>query len=249
MAISTQKWMQFVLLIAIMFEVLCFQPPELITDHHSLEKSVDSYIHNGDNAVDDGEGELVTILSDEIVFRGYGDIVRRTVRLPNHQLSVSDLWIAKHTSVVIFVWDSQSSTTTLIREYHPGPNKFLYGTVAGMYEYHKHDSTFTAAKAELAEEAQMETDQWVPLLDSLETEMPYDKYSNHKFVPFLAIDCRRISSPRPMDHDEYITVERNVSMSRVLALMGAGAMNVVSTYTTLLAMQKLRAMHLLGATD
>lgn len=40
-----------------------------------------------------------------------------------------------------FVWNSrQTHTTTILKEYYPGPNRLMYGVVAGNYEPDKHTS-------------------------------------------------------------------------------------------------------------
>lgn len=162
--------------------------------------------------------------------------------LPNGKQGTYDILTQKHLSVVIFTWNTTSSTTTLIREYHPGTEQFLYGTVAGMYESSKHTSPLHASQLELEEEAQLQTDQWIPLLDSMDTSMSLDKYSTNRFFPYLALDCRPVATARPMDDDELISVEYNVPYRRVRQLLTAGQMNVVSSYAIMLGLQKLREM-------
>jgi hypothetical protein len=63
--------------------------------------------------------------------------------------------------IQVFPWDSKTKTTTLLREYQPGPNAVLYGTVAGMFEKDKHQDPLECAQFELEEEAHLETTQWV----------------------------------------------------------------------------------------
>lgn len=185
------------------------------------------------------------------MFAGYRNILRRDYLLPNGKQATYDILTQKHLSVVVFTWNTTSSTTTLIREYHPGPERFMYGTVAGMYESSKHSSPLHASQLELEEEAQLRTDQWIPLLDSADTSMSFDKYSTNRFFPYLALDCTAVpaSTARPMDADELITVEHDVPYSRVAQLLSAGQMNVVSTYAILLGVRKLREMgiHVEGA--
>lgn len=185
------------------------------------------------------EDKLMKKVNESVVFSGYRNIVRRDIQMPNGKVGTFDIVHQKHLSVVVFVWDSQSATGTLIREYHPGPEKFLYGTVAGMFESEKHASALEAAKFELEEEAQLESDQWYPLLNDFEAMMPLDKYSNNRFLPFLALDCRPVLSPRPLDDEEFISVHHNVSYAQMMHLTKSGNMNVVSTYTLLLGVQKL----------
>lgn len=180
-------------------------------------------------------------IKEDVVFQGYRNIVRRDVQLPNGKIAQFDVLIQKHLSVVVFIWDTKTSTTTLIREYHPGPEEFLYGTVAGMYEFHKHTSPLQSAQYELEEEAQLETKYWYSLVDESQAKigMSFDKYSNNHFFPYLALDCTPVMNPKAMDDDEYIMVEKNVTHDRLMNLMKTGQMNVVSTFTILLGLQKL----------
>lgn len=186
----------------------------------------------------DGD-KLTRKIGEEVVFSGYRKIVRRDVMLPNGHIANFDIVHQKHLSVVVFVWDTTSATGTLIREYHPGPERFLYGTVAGMCEDGKHNSALEAAKFELEEEAQLQTDRWYPLLEEAGTMMPLDKYSNNNFLPFMALDCQPVLNPRALDDEEFISVHHNVSYDQMMDLMQKGNMNVVSTFTVMLGFQKL----------
>ena len=178
-------------------------------------------------------------LHEETVFEGYRNIVRRHVKLPTGENATYDILTQKHLSVVVFIWDSTTSTTTLIREYHPGPERYMYGTVAGMYENKKHDSPLEAAMFELEEEAQLMSSQWHSLLLHHDINMPFDKYSTNKFYPYLALDCKKVLEPKPMDAEEFISVHPNVTYHDLIQLINSGQMNVVSTYTILLAFNKL----------
>lgn len=183
--------------------------------------------------------KLTKKLQENTVFTGYRKIVRRDILLPNGKVANFDVVFQKHLSVVVFVWDSASATGSLVREYHPGPERFLYGTVAGMCEGGKHESAIEAAKFELEEEAQLQTDKWYPLLQEVGTMMPLDKYSNNNFLPFLALDCQPVMNPRPADDEEFISIHHNVTYHEMMNLIRNGNMNVVSTYTIMLGFQKL----------
>jgi hypothetical protein len=186
----------------------------------------------------------VVKLSETTVFQGYRNIVRREYQLPSGKQASFDILTQKHLSVVVFTWNTTDSTTTLIREYHPGAEKFMYGAVAGMYESSKHLSPLHASVLELEEEAQLRTasHNWIPLLDTQETSMSFDKYSTNRFFPFLALDCTFVADARPMDDEELITVLRAVPYSRMMQLLTSGEMNVVSSYAILLGVKKLREM-------
>lgn len=198
-------------------------------------------INNKNNKSKQEFKENVTIVSETLMFHGYRDIVRRSVRLPNDKQILYDVVQQGHPSVLVFTWDRNSSTTTLVREYHPGPQKFMYGTVAGMYELKKHSSPLSAAQFELEEEAQMSSRQWYPLLGQNVT-VPLDKYSDNRFFPFLALDCELVSDPKPQDEEEYILVERQVSYKRLMTLVNSGQINVASSYTILLGIRKLQEL-------
>ena len=182
------------------------------------------------------------ITKDQIVFEGYRNIVRRDVTLPNGVSASYDIVSQKHESVVVFVWDRHRSSCTLIQEYHPGVDRNMFGTVAGMFERDKHSSPLHAAQCELEEEVQLRTSCWYPLLDTAITSIPLDKYSNNKFWPYLAIDCEPVLKAKPMDEDECIVVEREVSYDRLMQLLSTGQMNMVSAFTVLLAMKKLKEL-------
>jgi hypothetical protein len=181
-------------------------------------------------------------IKDEVAYEGFRNIVRRTTKLPNDQIVVYDVLKQTHESVVVFSWDSKTKTTSLVEEYHPGPEVSIYGTVAGMYFKDKDASAFECAQHELEEEAQLQTKKWIPLLANLKTSMPFDKYSNNRFYPYLALDCESVPNPRPGDDDEFITVHKNVTYSQIMKLIADGKMNVVSTYTCLLAFKKLEEL-------
>jgi hypothetical protein len=117
----------------------------------------------------------------------------------------------------------------------------LHGTVAGIYEAEKHDSLMSCARFELEEEAQLRSDHWVPLLDS-DKAVPFDKYADTVFHPFLALDCTPVLNPRPLDDEEYIVIERGVGYKRIMELICDGSMNVPCGYVCMLAFEKLRSM-------
>jgi len=186
--------------------------------------------------------EDVQKLGETTMFEGYRNIIRRDLQLPTGQVASYDILTQRHLSVVVFAWNSTSSTATLIREFHPGAEKFMYGTVAGMYEFHKHKSALEAAVFELEEEAQLKTEKWIPLLDEMDTSMPFDKYSTNRFFPFMALDCDFVQNSRAMDPEELITIHHGVTYKQLLDIISKGDMNVVSTYTILLGVRKLNEM-------
>jgi len=179
------------------------------------------------------------VMKEETVFEGYRNIVRKYVKLPTGHNATFDIVTQRHESIVVFVWDSKSATTTLVREYQPGPHKYLYGTVAGMFESHKHESPLQCAEHELEEEAHLQTNNWYPLLEQTNTYIPFDKYSTNRFYAYLALDCLPVTNPKPLDDEEEITIHPNVTYPEMMEVMKKGEMNVVSTFAILLGLQKL----------
>ena len=191
------------------------------------------------------ESDVVKV-HDRVVYTGYRNIVERSFILPHGKNVSYDILQPKHMSVVVFVFNATSNTTTLIREYHPGTETFMHGVIAGQFEQAKHINALVAAQFELEEEAQLQTDRWIPLLETPDISISLDKYSTNRFYPFLAVDCEYVESPRAMDPEELIYVEREVPLLRVWELIRRAEMNVVSSYTFLLAMQKLQSMGLVS---
>jgi hypothetical protein len=64
-------------------------------------------------------------LEENVAFSGYRSILQRKVSLPNGKNISYDIVDQGHPSVVVFNWDTNTSTCTLIREYHPGPKVSL----------------------------------------------------------------------------------------------------------------------------
>lgn len=174
-------------------------------------------------------------------------MLRRDVKFPNEKIHSFDVLSIKEntSSVIVMTWDSKTQTSTLIQEFHPGVQRLMWGTVAGCFEAHKHSTTLEAAQFELEEEAQLVGGQWIPLLRSEETTAPFDKYSDNRFSPYLVIDPTICQNPKPMDDEEYIVVERGVPLSKILDMVHSGEINVASSYTILLAVQKLKDLNLI----
>lgn len=190
------------------------------------------------------------VLSESVVFPAKGEkawrkIIRKEVMLPNKKTFNFDVLSQGHPSILVFVWDTKTKTTTLIKEYQPGPNSVLYGTVAGMYESNKHDSPLQCAQYELEEEAHLTSNTWIPLLQDAELAIPFDKYSDNKFYMYLALDCSKVPNPRSLDEAEYIVIENSVTYLKLLDIIKSGKMNVASSFAALLALQKLKEDNLL----
>lgn len=178
-------------------------------------------------------------VNDDVVFSGWRKIIRRKLQLPNGIIKDFDI-LSTATSIVVFTWDTKTKTTTLIQEYHPGIEKALYGTVAGMYEEGKHDDPLQCAMYELEEEAHLESKNWIPLLNDEQSTVSLDKYSDNKFYAYLAIDCKEVSNPRDIDPEEYITIKNSINYKKLMQLITSGKMNILSSYASLMAINKLK---------
>lgn len=64
-------------------------------------------------------------LKDEVVFSGWRKIIRRDVFMPNGKTVSYDVVSQGCPSIIVFTWDTNTSTTTLIREYHPGVERVM----------------------------------------------------------------------------------------------------------------------------
>lgn len=182
------------------------------------------------------------VKSRKIVYDGWRKVAQKEIMMPNQRISKFDVVTQGAPSVAVFIWDRASSTATLVQEYHPGVQRLMYGMVAGMYEGDKHATILDCAKDELEEEAHLSSDHWIPLLDSNNTAAPFEKYSDNELYPFLALDCRPVLNPKPADAEEFITVHSNISHARLLDMISSGQMNIVSSYTALLGIRKLKEL-------
>ena len=189
------------------------------------------------------------IISEKVIFptekqKAWRKIIRKEIKMPNGKKFDFDILSQGNPSVLVFTWNTLSNSTTLIKEYQPGSNEVLYGTVAGMYEISKHDSPLQCAQYELEEEAKLRAEKWIPLLNS-EISIPFDKYSDNRFYPYLALNPTIVSNPRPLDDEEFIKIESSISKAQLLDIIYAGKMNVASSFAVLLALRKLEELSLL----
>ena len=101
-------------------------------------------------------------VSQSKVYDGkYRHILSKQVKFPNSKINTFEV-LSNHglPSVSCFCWDVQNKRcTALVKEYHPGPDKFLWCTINGQYEEReggKHSTAQQCAAYELAEEAELE---------------------------------------------------------------------------------------------
>merc|ERR1712232_1474436 len=138
-------------------------------------------------------------------------------------------------SVFILPYNTATKTFTLIEEYHPGPNRYMMGLVAGMYEPKHGGSPERAAKWELSEEARLKIAEGKSKfirLYPLQQQVGFsqDKYSSAHFQPYLALDCVNDNRPRLRDkEEENITIHNDITVEELKRLIRGGKLNVPST--------------------
>ena len=66
-------------------------------------------------------------LNETLLFEGkYRSMVRRRVLMPDASTVADfDVVLQRSASVLVFVWDRRTATTTLIQEYHPGIDRLM----------------------------------------------------------------------------------------------------------------------------
>jgi len=181
------------------------------------------------------------VLSQRKVYDGWRKVMKKDIRFPNSKVVSFDV-LTNPPAISILAWDSQTATATLIQEFHPGVERLMYGVVAGGFEAHKHDSVLKCAAYELEEEAHLSSNTMIPLLSSADGSVPFEKYSDQMLFPFLALDCSPVANPKPIDDEEFIVIHKGITYPEIMGMIARGEMNTLSTYTCLLAFNKLREM-------
>ncbi|CAM9630049.1 unnamed protein product [Phaeothamnion confervicola] len=183
-------------------------------------------------------------ITEEITaYTGWRSVVKRTVRFPTGKEHTFD--VVKHDgpAVLVFIWDTKTQTTTLIREYSPGQMGVLPGVVAGLVEG-KHASALQAAQFELDEEANLCGGQWYPCLEGEGVLIPASKYATDRFHVYLVVDPEESPDPRPLDDGEWIQVASGVGLPELRQMMLAGEMTAVSALCCYMGLEKLREIGL-----
>lgn len=103
--------------------------------------------------------------------------------------------------------------------------------------------------AQLEEEAHLEGGTWYPLCDHAATSINADKYNTNEFFCWLVVDPDITTTPRPMDDEEFIEIERGISMQTVMGMLGRGEITVLSGFVILMAARKLRQLGLVSGED
>jgi len=225
-----------------------------------------------------------TLLSESVLYAGHWrKLMNRRVQFPPAVLAggqtssiIADFEIVTQAgtdqAVLIFVWNSTSQTTTMVREYMPAPHAMTMGLAAGVVEADKHDhhqsnthddnhhhshdhqhdhdidTRQIAACYELEEECHLTGGTWFQLA----TDVILDKYSTTRMTVFLVIDpvhCRSNDDGsddqmiRPRDEMEQgMEIVSGITLETLLNWITTGKMTVVGSWASLLALQKLREL-------
>mmetsp|Transcript_10278 Transcript_10278/g.14529 ORF Transcript_10278/g.14529 Transcript_10278/m.14529 type:complete len:235 (-) Transcript_10278:388-1092(-) len=184
------------------------------------------------------------ILDEKVAYNRWRSIVQRSIRLPNGNLADFDIVGQKADAgaSIVFAWNTKTKTCTLVKEYNPGCHKILTGLAAGLVEDDKHGDCFaTAAEHELEEECHLsgENSQWYLLTTQ---PIAMDKYASTLIAPYLVLDPEHVENPKPLDDEEDIEILRDVPVEEVMRMIREGEMNVIGSWASLLAIEKLREL-------
>jgi hypothetical protein len=190
------------------------------------------------------------LVRDQVIHDGWRRLIRRTVRLPSSLLVDFEIVGQRGTdqAVLVFVWNSQTKTATLIREYMPALHQRVLGLAAGMVEA-KHDDDkketdiqLTAAEHELEEECRMKGGTWYKVTNQ---DSAMDKYSSTKLAVYLVIDPEPVPADQALARDETeegMQVIPGVTIPQLLELVVSGQLTVVGGWACLLAIHKLKEL-------
>lgn len=181
------------------------------------------------------------VMSEETVYSRWRSVIQRKVHMPNGKIVDFDIIDQKGSgAVLIFAWNSQTKTATLLREYNPAPCRILYGPAAGLIESTKHDSDpLIAAQWELEEECHLRGGKWYQLNKKT---VPMDKYVITEIQAYLVIDAEEVDNPRMCDDEEHIEIIKGVTVDKIWNLIVNGQMNLVGGWGCMMALEKLREL-------
>ena len=128
----------------------------------------------------------------------------------------------------------------MCREYNPGPHEVLYGLAAGLIEDKHGADPRVAAEHELEEECHLRGGRWYSLTDR---PLAMDKYVTTRVYPYLVIDPEVVTeNVRPLDEEEDIEIVTGVTVEEIHRLVGQAEMNIIGSWASLLALNKLREL-------
>lgn len=197
------------------------------------------------------------LLQEDVLHNGWRRLIRRRVQYP-HSEQVVDFEVVGQKggtdqAVLVFCWDTQTKTATLVREYMPSVHRMMHGLAAGMVEHDRHSqSPLIAAQHELEEECHMTGGrEWILLTPSSIGGIVMDKYSTTRISVYLVLDANPMNDDekanRPRDEsEEGMQILRGVTVEQIRCWMSEGEMTIVGSWACLLAFEKLRELGEIG---
>lgn len=88
---------------------------------------------------------------------------------------------------------------------------------------------------------------WHALCDDADTTVNADKYSNNEFYCWLVVDPHVTATPRALDDEESIEIQRGITMKQATRMLTGGKLSIVSSFTLLMGARKLRELGLVEA--
>jgi hypothetical protein len=207
-----------------------------------------SLVYRGGAVDNEPQTVLYHKLSDTVLFKGkWRSLWNRRVRFPSGANADFEIVTQNGTdqAVLIFVWNSATKTTTLVREFMPASDGMKIGLAAGMVD-DKHsnddeDPILVAAQFELEEECRLKGGKW----QSLVANILMDKYSTTRLSVYLVIDPTPVECANARSRDELeegMQILSNVPISQLLTWIDGGHMTVVGSWACLLALRKLKEL-------
>lgn len=184
--------------------------------------------------------------NETVLHQGWRVVTNRQIRMPSGRLVDFEVVGQRGTdqAVVVLAWHRATQTVTLVREYTPSVQRFMLGLPAGMVEDRKHDASdaWTAARAELLEEARLEGGIWYQLG---ERPTVMDKYSTTGFTVFLCIDPIAVAADRAPPRDageEGLEIITGVTVAELRTYIHDGNLTVVGGWAVQRALHKLKEL-------
>lgn len=98
---------------------------------------------------------------------------------------------------------------------------------------------------QLEEEAHLIGGTWHALCDDADTTVNADKYSSNEFYCWLVVDPHVTPTPRALDDEEFIDIERGITIQRAMSMLNRGELSMVSSFVLLMGARKLSQLGLL----
>ena len=126
--------------------------------------------------------------------------------------------------------DWRKGEMIVLREFAQGNASMCYCFPTGAFDPRKHTTLLDCAKAELSEEAHLQSDTWIPLLSeaNLQSEV---KWCRNKFQPWLCIDPETELNPGVRDVEEAFIEVHRMSITELRKLAKSGKMLLPSVAT------------------